>query len=84
MKIAYFFLFFSFMLLVAQPDLVFAQQLSVDKDFQLILQNLQDQIKILQQQIEELKSQLAVAQEELKVVKENIQFTRTLAFGTTG
>src|SRR3990167_10544117 len=50
-------------------------------DFQTVIKQLQDQIKLLNQQIENLQSRLKKTEEEVEVVKAELKFTKFLKKG---
>src|SRR3989344_8549746 len=54
---------------------------TITLDFQAIIKQLQDQIKLLNQQIENLQSRLKKTEEEVEVVKAELKFTKFLKKG---
>ena len=59
-------------------------QTATSTDFQIIIQQLQEQIKILQAKVASLETELKATNTELSLVKEEIRLTRILRRGSTG
>ena len=59
----------------------FSSAQTTTPDFQTVIKQLQDQIKLLNQQIADLQSRLKKTEEEVEIVKIELKFTRSLRKG---